>query len=85
MTKDASGVWSLTVGSLDAEIYRYVFVVDGLRMVDPNNPWVEAGRNSSNSLVEIPGSAARFDEGHAGPSGSLHIRPEGVFRPAVLC
>ncbi len=74
MTKDASGVWSLTVGSLDAEIYRYVFVVDGLSIVDPNNPWVEAGRNSSNSLVEIPGSPARFDERHAGPSGSLHIR-----------
>ena len=74
LAKDASGVWSLTVGPLDAEIYRYVFVVDGLSIVDPNNPWVEAGRNSSNSLVEIPGSPARFDERHAGPSGTLHIR-----------
>lgn len=81
MTMDASGVWSLTVGSLDAEIYRYVFVVDGLSIVDPNNTWVEAGRNSSNSLVEIPGSPARFDERHAGPSGTLHIR---TYPSAVL-
>ena len=81
LAKDASGVWSLTVGPLDAEIYRYVFVVDGLSIVDPHNPWFEAGRNSSNSLVELPGSTARFDERQAGPSGTLHIR---TYPSAVL-
>ena len=81
LAKDASGVWSLTVGPLDAEIYRYVFVVDGLSIVDPNNPWVEAGRNSSNSLFELPGSPSRFDERLAGPSGTLHIR---TYPSAVL-
>lgn len=74
MTKDDNGLWSLTLGPLEPEIYRYQFVVDGLRITDPVNAWVDVGRNAANSLFEIPGSPARFDERRPGPGGTLHIR-----------
>ena len=31
MTKDASGVWSTTVGPLSPQLYGYWFIVDGVR------------------------------------------------------
>jgi enterochelin esterase family protein len=74
MTKDGAGVWFLTVGPLDPEIYRYHFVVDGLRVTDPVNDWIEIGRKTSTSLFEVPGSPARIEERRAGEGGTLHIR-----------
>ena len=38
MAKDASGVWSVTLGPLPASIYLYSFTVDGVTMADPVNP-----------------------------------------------
>ena len=36
-TKGEDGVWSLTVGPLKPDMYIYYFVIDGVRMADPNN------------------------------------------------
>lgn len=74
MTRDAAGLWSVTSGALEPEIYRYHFLVDGLRITDPLNPWIDTGRSSSTSLFEIPGSPPRFDERRPGPSGTLQVR-----------
>ena len=38
MTKDANGVWSVTVGPLKPEFRFYNFYVDGAPVVDPRNP-----------------------------------------------
>ena len=37
MTKDDKGIWSYTTKPLDSDLYGYAFMVDGLRMMDPNN------------------------------------------------
>jgi enterochelin esterase family protein len=74
MTRTESGVWSLTLGPFAPEIYRYTFVVDGLRVADPVNPAIDIGRTSSTSLFEISDSPARVDERRDGPSGALHVR-----------
>lgn len=37
MTMDDKGVWSYTTKPLDSDLYGYAFMVDGLRMMDPNN------------------------------------------------
>src|SRR5262249_52100361 len=52
MTKDASGVWTATVGPLTPEIYQYNFVVDGVRILDPANPNLKNGRALDASIVE---------------------------------
>lgn len=40
MTKDENGVWSFTSPKLASDLYLYSFVVDGLRINDPNNAFV---------------------------------------------
>src|SRR5678815_4990677 len=35
MSKDAEGVWSVTIGPLDPTVYIYSFHVDGVAMADP--------------------------------------------------
>src|SRR5262245_15908890 len=36
LAKDAQGVWTVNQGPLEADIYQYVFLVDGLRTDDPS-------------------------------------------------
>jgi enterochelin esterase family protein len=55
MARDAQGVWSITVGPLEPNIYIYVFNVDGMTVTDPINPLVKLRARTSASMVEIPG------------------------------
>ncbi len=43
MTKDAAGLWSVTLGPLAPDIYNYQFRVDGVVAMDPQNPQVTLG------------------------------------------
>lgn len=74
MSRDTDGVWRVTLGPLEPEVYTYTFVVNGVTVIDPSNPEVNIGRSSSSSLLDIPGSPARFDERQSVPRGALHIR-----------
>jgi hypothetical protein len=74
MSKDATGVWTATVGPVDPEIYQYNFVVDGVRILDPGNPNLKNGRSPDASIVDVPGNPPRFDELQPVPHGALHIR-----------
>lgn len=55
LSKDTSGVWSITVPSITPDIYPYNFVVDGTGVSDPNNTYVFANERFKRSIVEIPG------------------------------
>jgi enterochelin esterase-like enzyme len=59
MTKDASGVWSVTTPPLAPEIWNYTFSVDGVSMLDPGNYHVvrDGTRYLNSLLVPGPGSA----------------------------
>ncbi|MFZ2644421.1 MAG: hypothetical protein WA117_25755 [Verrucomicrobiia bacterium] len=46
MAKDDSGLWSVTVGPLEPDIYAYTFDVDGVATVDPRNGYVKTGRST---------------------------------------
>jgi len=74
MSKDAGGIWTATVGSVQPEIYQYTFVVDGLRILDPSNRYLKNGRTLDASVVEVPGNPPRFDELQAVPHGALTVR-----------
>ena len=62
LRKGEGGVWSVTVGPLDPEMYVYYFTVDGVRLVDPNNPQVKIGyvTTTTTSLVTVPGNGPAF-------------------------
>jgi len=56
MTKNAEGVWEVTVGPIDAGAYRYNFNVDGVSVIDPRNPATSESNANTWSLVYVPGS-----------------------------
>jgi enterochelin esterase-like enzyme len=74
MTKDAAGLWSITIGPMEPEIYTYNFLVDGVRILDAGTNNIKNGHFLDSSVVEVPGSPARFDEVRNVPHGALGIR-----------
>lgn len=69
LTKDADGVWSITVGPIDPGVYRYLFVVDGVDTVDPRNPQTSESLNNVQSLLDVPGAA--FEDIQDVPHGAV--------------
>ena len=57
MSKDDQGVWTISVGPLDAQLYGYWFLVDGVRTLDPSNSETERDGNRFSSLLMISGPA----------------------------
>src|SRR5687768_10252471 len=76
LSKDAQGVWSVTVGPFEPEIYEYDFIVDGVQMLDPRNPAVKYNRGPAaiSSLLDIPGTSARPFDVRPVPHGTVDIR-----------
>jgi enterochelin esterase-like enzyme len=56
LTKNADGVWEGTFGPVPAGAYRYVFVVDGVTVVDSRNPIASQTNTTVYSLAVVPGS-----------------------------
>ncbi len=74
MTKGADGTWSVKVGPLDPAIYNYTFTVDGVRTLDPANPWVgTADRNPGSTQFEIKASEPAPWDPQAVPHGTIRI------------
>ena len=76
LTKGPDGVWSVTVGPVDPDIYEYHFTVDGLDNLDQRNPVVKYNSrpNLIESIVEVPGAAPRFYDLKPVPHGTVGIR-----------
>ena len=68
-----NGVWSVTVGPIEPEIYHYNFTIDGLRTIDPGNPEVKTGSTPSTlaSVLEVRGDSPAFYDGQAVPHGEI--------------
>jgi enterochelin esterase-like enzyme len=73
MTKDDSGVWSVTVGPLDPDVYGYTFSIDGFRALDPMNPGVKPMRSPTTSILEVPGNPPRVWEFQDVPHGTVRL------------
>jgi enterochelin esterase family protein len=73
MTKDDQGVWSITVGPLDPDLYGYGFSVDGFRTLDPSNSAVKPMRSPTTSILEIPGAPALPHEFTDVPHGAIRV------------
>jgi len=55
-TKNEAGIWETTVGPLPPGAYRYVFQVDGVRVLDPVNTRTAESRDNMWSLFTVPGA-----------------------------
>lgn len=71
MTKDASGVWSVTSAPLEPTVHLYFFTLDGLAIADPINPKLKLRTRTSASLVEVPGDPIPVWQMRDIPHGSV--------------
>ncbi|GAB3904457.1 alpha/beta hydrolase-fold protein [Larkinella knui] len=71
LTKDANGVWSVTVGPLKPDYYTYTLMVDGVRTMDPKNPVIKQGISSLENVMALPGAETVFEDNRPVPHGEL--------------
>jgi enterochelin esterase-like enzyme len=69
---DSNGVWSVTIGPVEPDIYGYSLIVDKVTIADPSNPWVKPMRAARTSAVEVPGDPPRLWEFQPVPHGTVH-------------
>lgn len=58
MTKDTTGVWSVTTQPLSPDLYTYSFDIDGVRTLDPANIYTARDIAALSSIVIVPGGNA---------------------------
>jgi enterochelin esterase-like enzyme len=91
LQRGADGIWSVTVGPLDPEMYVYYFVADGVRLTDPNNAQVKIGyvTSTTTSLLTVPGGQPAFYDVQDVPHGEIRTllypsRSNGVVRELTV-
>ena len=52
---EQTGLWTVTLGPAAPDMYPYCFIVDGVSVMDPENPQYFPNEGFKNSLLEIPG------------------------------
>ncbi|MBN2243312.1 MAG: esterase [Acidobacteria bacterium] len=67
--KNAEGVWEAAVGPIPPGAYRYVFMVNGVSVVDPRNTSISESNGNVWSVVYVPG--ADFMEMKNVPHGAV--------------
>jgi enterochelin esterase-like enzyme len=72
MTRDDAGVWSLTLGPLDPDIYGYIFIADGVYLMDPNNPTIKPNLLQPQNTVHVTGPTPQLWEVAEVPHGVVH-------------
>lgn len=55
-TKAANGVWEAITGAVEPGAYRYVFVVNGVGVIDPRNTAISESNTTTWSVATVPGS-----------------------------
>ncbi len=73
LRRGEDGVWSVTLGPFEPELYSYNFVVDGVSTVDPLNPTIKIGTGTTQSLLDIPGDPPLFFNERPVPRGTVHL------------
>lgn len=71
MTKDEQGVWSVTVGTLESELYGYTFNVDGAQVWDPANSQLKRDGTNIQSVLIVPGEKGDLYSVKDVPHGTL--------------
>jgi len=74
MTKDEKGLWSYTSGPLASELYGYAFIVDGLKVTDPNNVYLIRDVASVTNVFIIGGGRADLYRVNKVPHGTVTRR-----------
>ncbi len=72
MTKGEDGVWSATVAAVPPGVHEYRFVVDGLTVIDSQNPLIKPQRWPNTSILHVPSNPPAAWDLQDIPHGTLH-------------
>lgn len=72
LTKGTQDVWSVTLPSVPAGVHEYRFVVDGLSVIDPQNPMIKPQRWPGSSILHVPANPPAPWDLQDIPHGTLH-------------
>jgi enterochelin esterase-like enzyme len=72
MTRDDSGLWSITLGPLDPDLYGYIFIADGVYLLDPNNSSLKPNLLQPQNVVEVSGPVPQLWDVAEVPHGVVH-------------
>ena len=81
MAKNANGLWSVTLGPLEPNLYEYQFRLDGRKITDPGNDMPKPQRQVDTSLLLIPGTPPDFLDAQNGAHGTM--RDETYYSTAL--
>lgn len=89
LVNNGEGVWSITVGPVEPNLYPYNFVVDGLGVADPANQYVFPNERFQSSLLDIPGNQSVPYAVREVPHGEVtystyHSKTLGTPRPLLV-
>jgi enterochelin esterase-like enzyme len=71
MTKDASGVWTVTTPPVKPEIYGYHFEADGDMRLDPRNAHMTVNLVNLSNMLAVPGDTPQPWEATDVPHGTV--------------
>jgi len=74
MTKGKDGIWTITTKPLGSELYMYLFDVDGVATIDPNNPYVFRDYATVSNIFLVGNGLADVYKVQDVPHGSLTHR-----------
>jgi enterochelin esterase-like enzyme len=70
-TKGEDGIWSLTVGPIEPDMYIYYFVIDGVRVADPSNTVAGFTAMPPYSQLVIHGDSPAYYDARNVPHGNV--------------
>ena len=80
MSKDDSGLWSVTTAPLEPELWAYTFSVDGVRTLDPNNYNVARDGVGFMNTVLVVSDRTKVFQPQQVPHGSV----TGIWIPSSI-
>ena len=81
MTKDDSGVWTISVPPLQPDLYDYLFVADGVATLDPSNAVVNPNLRSPSNVFEVRGPQPQLWDVQDVPHGIVH---QHFYKSAII-
>lgn len=66
-----NGTWTATIGPLAPGIYQYLFLLDGIPVLDPRNPM--RANSGEYSLLDVPGAQPALYQPRQAPHGEVHV------------
>lgn len=89
MVKNEDGVWSVTTGPIEPNIYPYSFLIDGISVLDPGNSEIFPNEYVKSSLLDIPSQPASVQDVQNVPHGKVtyalyHSNSLDLERPLLI-